>query len=210
MGFHGASDSVSVLFLPGFSYSSGPCFFKGPGSLPSALGQHLRQDSGTVKHSLNVPLSLYLPGQVGTSIFSSENPYWACNSGCWVVLAMFLLLWLWGDTTAKATQGGKGLFGLHFHITIHVWRKSGQKNSTGTWRQELMQRPWRGAACWLAPLACPDHQPRDGPTHNGWTLLLHKPLVRKCPTGCPTAGSYGGNFSQLRFLQISITCINLT
>ena len=23
MGFHGASDSVSVLFLPGFSYSSG-------------------------------------------------------------------------------------------------------------------------------------------------------------------------------------------
>jgi hypothetical protein len=24
----------------------------------------------------------------------------------------------------------------------------------GTWRQELMQRPWRGAAFWLAPAAC--------------------------------------------------------
>ena len=50
------------------------------------------------------------------------------------------------------------------------------KNSSrvGTWRQELMQRPWRGAACWLAPpgllsLLCyrpQDHQPRDGTTHN--------------------------------------------
>jgi hypothetical protein len=26
----------------------------------------------------------------------------------------------------------------------------------GTWRQELMQRPWRGAAYWLAPMICSD------------------------------------------------------
>ena len=45
----------------------------------------------------------------------------------------------------------------------------------GTWRQELMQKPWRGAAYWLAlhgllsllSYRTQDHQPRDGPTHNG-------------------------------------------
>jgi hypothetical protein len=48
-------------------------------------------------------------------------------------------------------------------------------NRAGTWRQELMQRPWRGAAYWLAPhgllsLLCyrtQDHQPRDTTTHIG-------------------------------------------
>lgn len=24
------------------------------------------------------------------------------------------------------------------------------RTQTGTWKQELVQRPWRGAACWLA------------------------------------------------------------
>jgi hypothetical protein len=44
----------------------------------------------------------------------------------------------------------KGLFGLHFHNMNHHWRKSGQELKLGR-RQELMQRPWRGAAYWLAP-----------------------------------------------------------
>jgi hypothetical protein len=42
-------------------------------------------------------------------------------------------------------------------------------------RQELMQKPWRGAAFWLAPHALlsllpyrtQDHQPRDGPANSG-------------------------------------------
>jgi hypothetical protein len=41
--------------------------------------------------------------------------------------------------------------------------------------QELMQRPWRSAAYWLAPhgllsllsYRTPDYQARDGTTHNG-------------------------------------------
>ena len=45
----------------------------------------------------------------------------------------------------------------------------------GTWKQELIQRPWRSAAYWLAPpglFSLPfyrtqNHQPRDGTTHNG-------------------------------------------
>jgi hypothetical protein len=48
-------------------------------------------------------------------------------------------------------------------------------NKAGTWRQELMQRPWRGAAYWFAPhgllnLLCyrtQDYHPRGTTTHNG-------------------------------------------
>jgi hypothetical protein len=48
--------------------------------------------------------------------------------------------------------GGKSLFCLHFH-TLFIAKGSQNMNSSkvGTWRQELMQRPWRGAAFWLAP-----------------------------------------------------------
>jgi hypothetical protein len=31
----------------------------------------------------------------------------------------------------KASWGGKGLFGLHFHIALHHWRKSGQELKQG-------------------------------------------------------------------------------
>jgi hypothetical protein len=45
----------------------------------------------------------------------------------------------------------------------------------GTWRQVLMQRPWRGAAYWLASpdllslllYRIWDYQPKDGTTHKG-------------------------------------------
>jgi hypothetical protein len=45
----------------------------------------------------------------------------------------------------------------------------------GTWRQELMYRPWRVATYWLASpglfsllsYRTQDHQPRDGNTYNG-------------------------------------------
>mgnify|MGYP001058360618 CR=1 FL=1 len=48
-------------------------------------------------------------------------------------------------------------------------------NRAGTWRQELMQRPWRGASYWLAhqgllnllSYRTQNHQPKDGTTHYG-------------------------------------------
>ena len=47
-------------------------------------------------------------------------------------------------------------------------------NKAGTWRQELMERPWRNAAYWLAPhgllsllsYSTQDHQPRSGTAHS--------------------------------------------
>jgi hypothetical protein len=54
----------------------------------------------------------------------------------------------------EASWGRKGLFSLHIHITVHHQRSQERNShSTGTWRQELMQRPWRGVAYWTAPLA---------------------------------------------------------
>lgn len=37
----------------------------------------------------------------------------------------------------KAAWKGKGLFHLHFHITVHYWRKLGQELKEGIWEQEL-------------------------------------------------------------------------
>jgi hypothetical protein len=45
----------------------------------------------------------------------------------------------------------KDIFGLQFHITIHLYKKSGQERKQGrTWGQELKQRPWI-TAYWLVP-----------------------------------------------------------
>jgi hypothetical protein len=69
----------------------------------------------------------------------------------------------------KATWGGKSLFSLHFHITVHHQRKSGQelkqgRNLEAGADEEVME----GAAYWLTPHGL--LQPRDGPTHNGMSL----------------------------------------
>jgi hypothetical protein len=47
----------------------------------------------------------------------------------------------------KATWGGQGLFGF-----IIEGSQDRNSNMAGTWRQELMQRPWRDVAYWLASL----------------------------------------------------------
>ena len=52
----------------------------------------------------------------------------------------------------KASWGKKGLFSLHFHITVHVRRKSGQELKQGRDLEagadaEAME----GAAYWLVP-----------------------------------------------------------
>jgi hypothetical protein len=53
--------------------------------------------------------------------------------------------------TTKVTWGKKGLFSLLFHITVHYQSQDRNSSRAGTLRQELMQRPWRGATLCLAP-----------------------------------------------------------
>jgi hypothetical protein len=67
-----------------------------------------------------------------------------------------------------------------------------------TWRQELMQRPWRGAACWLAfpglfgllPYRTQDHSPEIAPPTIGWALPINHQSRKYL-----IARSYGGIFS---------------
>jgi len=84
----------------------------------------------------------------------------------------------------------------------------------GSWRQELMQRPRRDAAYWLASpgllsllsYRTQDHQPRDGTTHNG---LGPPPLI----TNRANALQLGlmEAFPQLRlFSLITPACVKLT
>jgi hypothetical protein len=78
-------------------------------------------------------------------------------------------------------------------LMISVIEGSQNRNSdrAGTWRQELMQRPWRGSPYWLAPhgfrsllsYRTQDHQPRDGITHGGLSSPPppHQSLIKKIP-----------------------------
>jgi hypothetical protein len=68
--------------------------------------------------------------------------------------------------------------------------QSRNSSKTGTWRQKLMQRPWRDAAYWLAPHGflnllsynTQEYQLKDGITHNELGLLHINNYLRKCPT----------------------------
>ena len=65
-----------------------------------------------------------------------------------------------------ANWEGKNLFGLHFHLVVHHWRKVIQelKQSRNWW-----QKQWESTAYWLAQpafLEDPGPPPRDGITHN--------------------------------------------
>ena len=87
----------------------------------------------------------------------------------------------------KQTWGAKGLF------LLTAYRPSDREAKVATWRQELKQRPWRGAAYWLAPHGLlsllsyrpQDHQPRYDTIHS--RLGLDQSLIKKCSIGLPTA-----------------------
>jgi hypothetical protein len=89
------------------------------------------------------------------------------------------------------------------------------KNRAGARRQELVQRPWRDAAYWLAPhgllsllsYRTQDHQPRGSTIHNWLGLLPSVTNLKKCYT----AGSYGGIFlTEVFFSQTTLACVKLT
>ena len=71
-----------------------------------------------------------------------------------------------------------------YTFTLLFIPKGSQDRSSqraGTWRQELMQRPWRDVFYWLASpglfsllsYRTQDYHPRDGTTHKGPFLLDH-------------------------------------
>lgn len=84
----------------------------------------------------------------------------------------------------KTTWGGKGLLGLHFRITVHHWKKSGQELKQGRHGEagavtEAMGEP--GSCFLIEPRTT---SPEMAPLTMGWAINYQ---LRKCPT----AGSYG-------------------
>ena len=86
------------------------------------------------------------------------------------------LLLLLRSAMTHASKEERGLFCLNFCISVQHLRKLGQELKSETWKQDLMQRPQRGAAYWLVPMACLAHfllEPRtttsikDSTTNNG-------------------------------------------
>ena len=83
----------------------------------------------------------------------------------------------------KKQVGEERVYSAYISTLLFITKGSQDRNSSraGTWRQELMQRPWRGAAYWLTSSGLfsllsyrtQDHQPRDGPTHKGPFPLDH-------------------------------------
>jgi len=77
----------------------------------------------------------------------------------------------------KKKVGKERVYSAYTSTLLLITKGSQERNShrAGTWRQELMQRPWRDIAYWLASpgllnllsYRTQDHQPRVGTTHNG-------------------------------------------
>lgn len=73
----------------------------------------------------------------------------------------------------KQVVGAKGLFGCSSLFIIEGSQDMNSKKA-GTWRREMIQEPWRGAAYCLAPrgllrllsYGLQNHLPRGSTTHN--------------------------------------------
>ena len=124
------------------------------------------------------------------------------------------------------TWGGKGAFGVHFHITVHYWRKLGQAQTGQDPDAEAME----GAAYWLAlhgllsllSYRTQDHQSRDGITHNrlgplplitNWENALWLDLMEAfSPLRLPLTDDSRlthKSSQSIGFLQVSFLCLRV-
>jgi len=93
-------------------------------------------------------------------------------------------------TNAVTELGEERAYLDYAYTALFIIERSQDRNSsrTGTCRQDLMQRPWRVAAHWLASHGLlsllyhrtQDGYPRGGPTNNGLGL---PPSITNCENG---------------------------
>jgi hypothetical protein len=89
----------------------------------------------------------------------------------------------------KKYIGEERVYSAYIATLIFLTKGNQDRDSqkTGTWRQELMQRPWRSSAYWIASLGLfslfsygsQGYQPMDGITHDVPSHL--RSLIEKMP-----------------------------
>ena len=89
----------------------------------------------------------------------------------------------------KKQVGEERVYSAYTSTSLFITKGSQDRNlhRAGTWRQELIQRPWRNAAYLsvspgllsLLSYRTQDYQPRDGTTHHGPSHPLS--LIKKMP-----------------------------
>lgn len=94
---------------------------------------------------------------------------------------------------AISNSGRKGVIWLSVpHHILTEGRHGSYPTRAATWRQELMQRPWRATSyrpaapsslLGLLSGAAQDHQPRPGSTHNRFVPQPLESLLKNRPTG---------------------------
>jgi hypothetical protein len=133
---------------------------------------------------------------------------------CLCVLLRLLLLW-WNIMT-KATWGRKSLFGLHFYITVHHWRKLGQELKRGKNLEAGTDTDSTEGCCLLA-CSCGlvslfsyrTSSPGVAPPTVGWALTIDHCLL-KWPTCLLTAPACEGILTGIPSSQMNLTCVRLT
>ena len=156
-----------------------------------------------------LPNPLHLALQIKESISTNGDLRWSCLDSCYFgekhrnceSLGVFVRVTLGVmKTMTKKQVGEKGFYLAHASTLLFIIEGSQGRNSNmaESWRQELMQKPWRGAAYWLAShgllsllsYRTQDHQSRDGtinyelgpsPLMTNWENALQPDLMETFP-----------------------------
>lgn len=119
----------------------------------------------------------------------------------------------WESTLNRGNLRRKGLCGLDFQITVHRWERL---------EQELRQKPWAKAACWLVlllslrlsyPYLSRGHLTRYGATHSGlvpFTSVINQDSLTDYTTGQPDLAIPWLSVPQLRCLQMTPDSVRWT
>jgi hypothetical protein len=124
-------------------------------------------------------------------------------------LPLILSLSLNPCLSADMHHHGPNQKGLFSSLFITGGSQDRNSNRAGTWKQELMQRPWRNTAYWHTESAFFKNPglPVQGQDHAQWVPpLLNQSLIKKMPTG----QLYGCIFSiGVPSSQMTLACVKL-
>lgn len=116
------------------------------------------------------------------------------------ILFVLRLLLLWWNTVTRARWGGKGWFGLHFHILVNHWKRSGQElKKSRNLEAGDDAGAMEGTAYWLASHGL--LSPAMVPLTMDWDFPINL-LLRKCPLQDCLLPDLGETFSHLRFPRL--------